>query len=1162
MKTGIALFVLATVLSLGPPAHAQRKPNIIVILADDAGPEVEECMIQRAPHCALGGANFMPNLKSKVVDKGLRFTNSFVVEALCCPSRVATLRGQYPHSTGVEGNTYPGGGFEEFYRNGMERSTIATWLNNGGYETGLFGKYLNGYGERTNPSRYPVTWVPPGWDEWHGANSYFYYDFCLIENKGNTNGGDFGRVNFYSSSGGPPVQVPGPFYDICFDNSSGRGNQSASYISDVLTALTTNFMGQSVQRNKPFFAYVTPYIPHLPATVAPRHLNLFQGAAAPRGASYNEADVSDKPWPFNNNFNNPFLSVGEQATIDALFRRRLQTNMAVDDMVRALLDKAQSLGVADNTYLIFTSDNGYHLGQHRHVGFPGFVEYASGKGSMYEEDMRVPMYIVGPGVAAGQVRQQVVLNTDLAPTIAALAGVPGADGYTFEGRSMVPLFGGNAPNGRVNFLMESGDVFSDLLSYFKWGLKLVDVSLNRDWTYTEYYPDPSIPPAAPSNDTREFYDLKLDPLQLRNGYDALPQNLRQVLAARTAALAHCSGASCAILENAPLTQPSGIAVTVDPPSVNLRVGTSAVFRARVYGTANTAVAWSVPGGPSAGTIDGNGRYTAPLTPGFYEVRATALADPSKIYNVAVRVRTAPFLNISPGTVTLGRGQAYTFRAVPVGALPVTPRWGILENNTSLIGGTIAGAGLTALYTAPAVSGIFHVGAASNYLKAYATVVVVDQPQPVLQITKTHTGNFFQGQTNAAYTVRVSNAVGAAPTTGTVTVTDTLPPGLSLVSMSGNGWNCSGRTCTRGDALAGGGNYPDIQVLVNVGPGATSPQVNTVTVSGGGSGPATALDSTIISSFQPLAARPAAAFRDTFGQLRVTLFGDNSTVALGGTFASNPASAQGPGGEIWSAVRVSGGGLFLNRLQTSGESDWYGLGGVFQGDPAIAVAADGTVWVVARDLYNALWIYKFDPATGAQPGVFAGGIVDSDFDLVLGDDGVLTAAARDAWGGVWLARYDTAAGSMLGWVGLGGITSGAPSATIGSDNAVYVAVRDTYSGTWVCRYAGGSTTWRFAGGLTQDDPMIASDGSGMITVAVRSIYSTPNFRKFTEGAINWQAWNYPGGVFTRMSLATTGGVTYLAGTNPWRIYWYRSSDGVFTPVGLSSMVAGALSASPR
>ena len=117
--------------------------------------------------------------------------------------------------------------------------------------------------------------------------------------------------------------------------------------------------------------------------------------------------------------------------------------------------------------------------------------------------------------------------------------------------------------------------------------------------------------------------------------------------------------------------------------------------------------------------------------------------------------------------------------------------------------------------------------------------------PVLMITKTHTGNFAQGQQHATYTVTVSNAANAGPTNGIVTVTETLPSGLTLASMAGTGWTCTTNSCTRSDVLLGGASYPAITVTVNVTANASSPQVNQVSVSGGGSATASATDSTTI-----------------------------------------------------------------------------------------------------------------------------------------------------------------------------------------------------------------------------------------------------------------------------------------------------------------------------
>ncbi len=124
-------------------------------------------------------------------------------------------------------------------------------------------------------------------------------------------------------------------------------------------------------------------------------------------------------------------------------------------------------------------------------------------------------------------------------------------------------------------------------------------------------------------------------------------------------------------------------------------------------------------------------------------------------------------------------------------------------------------------------------------------IITPLPQPVLSISKTHSGNFEQGQQNVTYTITVTNSIFGGPTSGTVTMVETLPTGLALVSIAGTGWTCVATTCTRSDVLKGGASYPPIIVTVNVGLTATSPQVNHASVSGGGSLGANVTDSTTL-----------------------------------------------------------------------------------------------------------------------------------------------------------------------------------------------------------------------------------------------------------------------------------------------------------------------------
>jgi uncharacterized repeat protein (TIGR01451 family) len=136
--------------------------------------------------------------------------------------------------------------------------------------------------------------------------------------------------------------------------------------------------------------------------------------------------------------------------------------------------------------------------------------------------------------------------------------------------------------------------------------------------------------------------------------------------------------------------------------------------------------------------------------------------------------------------------------------------------------------------------------------------------PSLTVSKTHSGSFTQGQQSGTYTVTVSNSGGAGPTSGTVTVTEAVPSGLTLVSLSGAGWTCPGtasNNCIRNDVLNAGASYPSITVTVNVAANATSPQVNSVTVSGGGSSSANTTDSTNITTSSGASGSKGAVFRN-------------------------------------------------------------------------------------------------------------------------------------------------------------------------------------------------------------------------------------------------------------------------------------------------------------
>jgi N-acetylglucosamine-6-sulfatase len=359
------------------------RPNIVFILTDDLDATTYD------------PAAF-PALRNLMTSQGVSFSHFFVDDSLCCPSRATILRGQYVHNTGVLNNGPPTGGFERFHARGLESSTVATWLHASGYRTGLFGKYLNGY-----PNTVAPRYVPPGWDSWASPSGGFpYSEFHYVLNEN-------GRLVRY-------------------------GRAPSDYLVDVLARKTVGFIKAEAGKH-PFFAYVAPYAPHQPATPAPRYANAFPGVQAPRPPSFDQAAFNHEPQWLSSR---PPLASTVIDYIQTLYRRRLQDMLAIDDLLRGVVTTLQQTGQLDNTYIFLGSDNGFHLGQHR---------LPPGKETAYDEDIRVPLFVRGPGVAPGRTVDQFAMNVDLAPTFASLAGAKTPP--FVDGRSLVPLLGSGAPPG-------------------------------------------------------------------------------------------------------------------------------------------------------------------------------------------------------------------------------------------------------------------------------------------------------------------------------------------------------------------------------------------------------------------------------------------------------------------------------------------------------------------------------------------------------------------------------------------------------------------------------------------------------------------------------------------------------------------------------------------
>jgi N-acetylglucosamine-6-sulfatase len=466
----LASLIVVTLLIGGCAAEAQQttqKPNIIFILTDDQ----DARSLKR-----------MPIVQREIIEKGTTFKNGILTTPVCCPSRATMLRGQYTHNHGI---ISAGKAAQLFLDGGLERNTVATWLDQAGYRTALVGKYINGYAESLNDST-DYRHVPPGWDRWYANASRDIWAKCLNEN---------GRKRCY---GGHP--------------------------DAVLAEKAEGFVRANRGSAAPLFLWLAFSAPHDPAPYMDQDRNRFDDTPLPKSPSFNEKDVSDKPsWVRSK----PRLTREEIRNHTRFYRDRLRSLQTVDRAVGRLIDALADTGRLNNTYIVFWTDNGYHMGEHRLSALGG----STGKGTPYVEDIRVPLIVRGPSVARGE-GQELVLNTDIAPTFAELAGAQPAD--FVDGRSFVPLLRGETSLWRTAGLIE-------LRGSQKLNLPAYTGMFMQNRTYVEY-----------ANGAKELYDLQADPYQLRNTYKDVKDTNPTLIAdleTRLEALRSCKREGCRTAEN-------------------------------------------------------------------------------------------------------------------------------------------------------------------------------------------------------------------------------------------------------------------------------------------------------------------------------------------------------------------------------------------------------------------------------------------------------------------------------------------------------------------------------------------------------------------------------------------------------------------------------------
>ena len=452
---------LATVVALLAMAgSAWARPNVVLVMTDD---QTQESM------------KVMSRTNALLNPSGTTFTNSVATFPLCCPSRATYLSGQYAHNHGVLNNVPPFGGFSRF----DQGNALGTWLQRAGYRTMHVGRTLNGYGTDTPD----IAAVPPGWNDWVVPVEPTVYEY------------ERWRMN----ENGQILELPGL-------------DRPGEFQTDYLARRATELLDQTAPTGQPFFLSLTFTAPHVgrPSPAAPRHRGVFATAPLPVDPGFNEADVRDKPRVIRRRSR---MGLPEAGFVAGLYRQQLESLLAVDEGVAQVMEALRRTGTLDNTLVIFTSDNGLMHGQHR---------IRQAKVFPYEQSIRVPLLMRGPGVPAGRRVFQPVGNIDLAPTI--LDAADAQPGRLLDGRSLLPMAADPANRSGRELVIENGRGLRTQSQYR--GLR------NERYIYIRH----------DRTGERELYDLRRDPFQLRNlATDKRHRRVRILMHRRLRTLQRCRG---------------------------------------------------------------------------------------------------------------------------------------------------------------------------------------------------------------------------------------------------------------------------------------------------------------------------------------------------------------------------------------------------------------------------------------------------------------------------------------------------------------------------------------------------------------------------------------------------------------------------------------------
>jgi N-acetylglucosamine-6-sulfatase len=484
--------------------EAETRPNVVVVMVDDLDVDTMGQMLE---------LDLVPNIERYMVRGGVTFDQSFISNAICCPSRATFMTGQYSHNNGVltVKAADEDGGVDAL----DDSSTLATWLQDAGYYTGHIGKYLNGYGTDrfSEVPQFQPRYVPPGWDHWQATIGHTTYNTFNYRINDTVDG--VTRIKRY-------------------------GETAADYQTTVLTRRATRFIREAEARDdaQPFFLMVTPLAPHaegkrdkadrwswylnpdpMDAIEKPEQMALIQ-TLVPASFDKPSFDYTDDAGPtWLRTIGRYPLSEADKANMISFHRDRVASMLAVDDMVGSIIGTLRRNDELDSTIVFFTSDNGFLFGEHR----------MHGKQVAFDESIRVPLYVRIPGVA-GTIIDKKVVNADLAPTITELTGA--LPGLPMDGRSLLPLVADTSTPWRERVLLEHWGEFPRIPTY---------AGFRTDrYLYIEY---------LNGSGERELYDLVQDPFQTDNVWGVEGHQLTgEALAGHLPAMRECADGSCQLLE--------------------------------------------------------------------------------------------------------------------------------------------------------------------------------------------------------------------------------------------------------------------------------------------------------------------------------------------------------------------------------------------------------------------------------------------------------------------------------------------------------------------------------------------------------------------------------------------------------------------------------------